>query len=88
MESSSATERSIAAGFAIPWPAICGAEPCTGSKIPGPVVAERGRGGEAEAAGHRGGDVREDVAERVLGHDDVDRLGAWTIVIANESTRA
>ena len=42
---------------------------------PGTVVAERGGRGEAEAAGHRGRDVREDVAERVLGEHDVDRLG-------------
>src|SRR5439155_7781668 len=35
-----------------------------------------GRRGKAEAAGHGRGDVREDVAEHVLGDDDVDRLRA------------
>ena len=29
------TERIIAIGFASPWPAMSGAEPCTGSKMPG-----------------------------------------------------
>ena len=32
-----AVERSIAAGFATPFPAMSGAEPCTGSKMPGPT---------------------------------------------------
>ena len=67
--SSSATERSIAAGFAIPRPAMSGAEPCTGSNTPGPAVAEARRRREPEPAGQPGGDVREDVAEHVLGHD-------------------
>ena len=65
----------MAAGFAIPRPAICGAEPCTGSKMPGPSSAERRRSGEPEAARHGRGDVGEDVAEGVLRHDGVDRLG-------------
>src|SRR5213076_1747067 len=30
------SDRSIAAGFARPVPAMSGAEPCTGSKMPGP----------------------------------------------------
>ena len=70
----SATERSIPAGFAMPCPAICGAEPCTGSKRPGTGVAERCGAREPEAAGDGRRDVGEDVAERVLGQDDVDRL--------------
>ena len=57
------------------WPAIWGAEPWTGSNSPGPSSPSGGGGGEPETAGHRCGDVREDVAERVLGDDDVDRLG-------------
>ena len=34
--SSSATERNIASGLAMPLPAMSGAEPCTGSNRPGP----------------------------------------------------
>ena len=72
--SMSATERSIAAGFAIPWPAICGAEPCTGSNSPGPSSPSEADAARPRPAGDRRGDVGEDVAEGVLGHDDVDRL--------------
>ena len=56
-------------------PAMSGAEPCTGSKIPGFRVAEARRGGEPEPAGHPGGDVGEDVAEHVLHHEHVEGAG-------------
>ena len=42
---------------------------------PRPVVAEARRRRQPEPAGHRGGEVGEDVAEHVLGHDDVELLG-------------
>ena len=42
--SRSAVERSIAAGLAIPRPAMSGAEPCTGSKSPGPESARLAEG--------------------------------------------
>ena len=42
---------------------------------PGATVAEAGGRGQPEPAGDRGCDVREDVAEHVLRHHDVDRLG-------------
>ena len=67
-----AAARSSAAsppGSRCPRPAMSGAEPCTGSKMPGPAVAEARRRREAEAAGHRGGEVGEDVAEHVLGDE-------------------
>ena len=38
-------------------------------------VRQAGRGGEPEPAGDRGGEVGEDVAEHVLGHDHVELLG-------------
>ncbi len=41
----------------------------------GACVAERRRRGEPEPAGDGCGDVGEDVAEHVLGHDDVERVG-------------
>ena len=69
--SNSATERSIAAGFAIPFPAMSGAEPWTGSKSRR-AVAEAGGGRDPEAACNVGGDVGEDVAEGVLRQEHVE----------------
>ena len=37
--SSSATDRIVAVGSAMPWPAMSGAEPCTGSNIDGNAPA-------------------------------------------------
>ncbi len=65
-------ERSIAAGFAIPWPAMSGAEPWIGSKMPGPGLAETRRRRQPDTARGHGGHVGEDVAERVLREQDVE----------------
>ena len=75
--SSSAAERSIPVGFAMPCPGDVGRRAVRrarrGPRAASPRLAERG---EAEPAGHFGGDVREDVAERVLGQDHVELLRA------------
>ena len=52
---------------------MSGAEPCTGSKMPGfesPRLADDARPSPPVTAG---GDVGEDVAERVLHHEGVER---------------
>ena len=67
-----ATEPKVASGLAMPWPAMSGAEPCTGSYRPGPPSPETGRGQQADRAGDHRGLVREDVAEHVLGQDHVE----------------
>ena len=71
--SSSPTDSTVAVGSATPWPAMSGAEPCTGSNMLGlvPDDVEVAAGGQPDAAGHRGGDVGDDVAEEVVGDDDV-----------------
>ena len=70
----SAVERSIAAGFALPLPAMSGAEPWTGSKIPGPPSARLADAARPSPPRERGGLVGEDVAEHVLGQQDVELL--------------
>ena len=69
--SSIAAEPIAPIGLAMFLPAMSGAEPCTGSKSPGAVAEARGRQ-EPERADDRAGFVREDVAEQVLGEDDVE----------------
>ena len=69
-----ATDAMAPIGLAMPWPAMSGAEPCTGSNRPGPV-ADRGRGQEPERAGQHRRLVAQDVAEEVLGEQHVDRGG-------------
>ena len=62
------------AGFAIPCPAMSGAEPCTGSNTPGasaPGREVRARR-HAHAALDRRREVGEDVAEEVRRDDDVE----------------
>ena len=70
--SSIAAERKVASGFAMPVPAMSGAEPCTGSNTPGPLAAEARRGQHPERAGEHRRLVGEDVAEHVLGQDHVE----------------
>ena len=70
----SATERSIAAGFAIPEPGDLRRRAVHRLEDPGAVVSEGGGSGEPEPAGHGRGDIGEDVAEGVLGDDGVDAL--------------
>ena len=71
-----AADRNIASGLAIPWPAMSGAEPCTGSNTPGwPSVAQRGAGQHAQRAGQHRRLVAEDVAEHVLGDDHLEVPG-------------
>ena len=54
---------------------MSGAEPCTGSKIPGPSSPRLAEAARPSPPVTARGDVREDVAEHVLGDDDVDALG-------------
>ena len=68
----SATEPNIASGFATPRPAMSGAEPCTGSYRPGPPCAEAGGREQPDRAGDHRRLVGEDVAEHVLGQQDVE----------------
>ena len=67
-----------ARGSATPVPAMSGAEPCTGSNSEGPVRAGfRFRGcGPPDAPADRTPEVGEDVAEQVVGDNDVVLLGA------------
>ena len=79
-----------AIGLAMPWPAMSGAEPWTGSYIAlrrprGVGGTQRGRGQHAEAAGQHGGAVGEDVAEQIVGDDDVELLGRRTSCMAQLS---
>ena len=70
------TDRIVAVGSAMPLPAMSGAEPCTGSNIDGlvPLDVDVAAGRQPDAAGDRGGEVGEDVAEQVVGDDDVEAL--------------
>ena len=72
-----AADRNIASGLARPCPAMSGAEPCTGSNMPGlgRLAAERRAGEHADRAREHGGLVGEDVPEHVLGEDRVEVPG-------------
>ena len=72
--SSSATDMTAAVGSAMPWPAMSGALPCTGSNIDGlvRVGVDVAAGGQPDAAADRGGQVGDDVAEQVVGDDHVE----------------
>jgi hypothetical protein len=53
-------------GLATPWPAMSGAEPCTGSNSDGNALrVDVGRGRDADGAGAGGAEVGQDVAEEV-----------------------
>ena len=67
---------------------MSGAEPCTGSKRPGPPSREARRRRQPEPAGDRGGEVGEDVAEHVLGDDDVELLAASSRAASRRCRRA
>ena len=56
------------------WPAMSGAEPWTGSNMlrSRAIGVDVAAGGQADAAGDGGGEVGEDVAEQVVGDDDVE----------------
>ena len=72
-----ATEPNMASGFALPVPAMSGAEPWTGSNRPGPPAPTRGAREHPDRAGEHRRLVAEDVAEHVLGEDHVElRRGA------------
>ena len=75
--SSIATDRIVAVGSALPWPAMSGAEPCTGSNMLGTVRVgvDVAAGGQADATGDGRRDVGDDVAEEVVGDDDVEPAG-------------
>ena len=64
----------VASGFALSWPAMSGAEPWIGSYSPLPFGVERGRRQHPDRAREHRRLVREDVAEQVAGHDDVELL--------------
>ena len=70
------TDRIIAIGLASPWPAMSGAEPCTGSKMPGGSLPSEADGARPEPAADGRGQVGQDVAEQVLGQDHVVGLRA------------
>ena len=65
------------AGWPLPRPAMSGAEPWTGSKTPGRRVAQRRAGQQADRAREHRRLVAEDVAEHVLGEDDVEVARGW-----------
>ena len=64
-------------GFALFWPAMSGAEPCTGSNMEGELAdgVNVAAGRVADTAGNRAGQVSDDVAEEVIGHDHVEAGG-------------
>src|SRR6202453_4802606 len=65
-----------AVGSAFCWPAMSGALPCTGSNMLGAVPSGLMLPlAEADSAGHRGAEVGEDVAEEVVGDDDIEPFG-------------
>ena len=72
--SSRATDSTVAVGSALPWPAMSGrgAVHRLEHARRGAVRVDVGRRGQADAARDRRGEVREDVAEQVVGDDHVE----------------
>ena len=70
--SMSAADRIIPSGLAIPWPAMSGAVPWTGSNRPGPTPPKDGGRQHAQRAGEHRRLVGQDVAEHVLGDDHLE----------------
>ena len=66
---------SIPLGFATPWPAISGAEPCVGPKTPGPGLRQAAGGDDPRAVPAGGGEVGDELGVRLLGDDDAEALG-------------
>ncbi len=74
--SSIAALRIVPSGFAMPLPAMSGAEPWIGSYRPSVPSPSEALGQQAERAGEHRGLVRQDVAEHVLGDDHVEAAAA------------
>ena len=72
--SSSATDSTVAVGSALPWPAMSGRRAVHRLEHArrGAVRVDVGRRGQADAARDRRRQVREDVAEQVVGDDHVE----------------
>ena len=72
--SNMATDAIAPIGLALSLPAMSGADPCTGSKSPGPF-ANAGRWQQTDRSHDHGGFVRQDVSEQVLGQHDIELRG-------------
>ena len=83
-----ATEPMAPSGLALFWPAMSGAEPCTGSySHPCPDgLADRGRRQHADRTCQHRRLIAQDIAEHVLGQHDVERVGRSTSCMAQLST--
>ena len=71
---SSRPTRSAPIGLAMPWPAMSGAEPCTGSNSDGKFALRIDVAGrrDADGAGAGRAEIGQDVAEQVRGDDHVE----------------
>ena len=69
-------------------PGDVGAEPCTGSNMPGAIPAQRGAREHPDRAGEHRGLVGEDVAEHVLRQDRVEVARRWRRAASRRCRRA